>query len=52
MTDFYADGGFIRKAAEAIRLHPDCVKMVTRYGRIHHQLDYSQFTQKLIPVDS
>jgi hypothetical protein len=51
MTDFYADGGFIRKAAEAIRLHPDCVKMVTRYGRVHHQLDYSQFTQRLIPVD-
>lgn len=50
MTDFYKDGGFIRKAAEAIRLHPDCVKMVNRYGRIHHQIDYSQFTQKLIPV--
>lgn len=50
MTDFYADGGFIRKAAEAIRCHPDCVKMVNRYGRVHHQLDYSQFTQRLIPV--
>lgn len=50
MTDFYANGGFIRKAAEAIRLHPDCVKMVERYGRIHHQIDYSQFTQQLIPV--
>lgn len=52
MTDFYADGGFIRKAAEAVRVHPDCVRVVTRYGRIHHHLDYSQFTQKLIPVDS
>ncbi len=51
MTDFYANGGFIRKAAEAIRLHPDCVKMVNRFGRIHHQIDYSQFTQRLIPVE-
>jgi hypothetical protein len=50
MTDFYADGGFIRKAAEAIRLYPDCVKMVNRYGRVHHQLDYSQFKQRLIKV--
>lgn len=53
MTDFYnVSGGFIKKAAEAIRLHPDCVKMVERYGRVHHQLDYSQFTQRLIPVDA
>jgi hypothetical protein len=52
MTEFYnVEGGFIRKAAEAIRLHPDCVKMVERYGRVHHQIDYHQFTQRLIPVD-
>lgn len=50
MTDFYAQGGFIRKAAEAIRIHPDCVQMVTRYGRVHHRIDYSQFTQQLIPT--
>ena len=52
MTDFYADGGFIRKAAEAVRCHPDCVKMVSRYGRVHHQIDYSQFKQRLIPSKS
>lgn len=51
MTDFYAQGGFIRKAAEAIRVHPDCVRQVVRYGRVHHQIDYSQFTQRLIPED-
>lgn len=51
MTDFYADGGFIRKAAELVRLHPDCTKRVVRYGRVHHQINYSQFTQRLIPVD-
>jgi len=51
MTDFYAQGGFIRKAAEAILVHPDCVRQVVRYGRVHHQIDYSQFTQRLIPED-
>lgn len=50
MTDFYANGGFLRKSAEAVRLHPDCVRTVTRYGRIHHLIDYRQFTQRLIPV--
>ena len=51
MTDFYAAGGFIRKSAELVRLHPDCTRTVERYGRIHHAIDYSQFTQRLIPVD-
>lgn len=50
MTDFYANGGFIRKAAELVRLHPDCVKVANRYGRVHYQIDYSQFKQRLIPV--
>lgn len=50
MTDFYAAGGFIRKSAEAVRVHPDCVRTVVRYGRVHHRIDYSQFTQQLIPV--
>lgn len=52
MTDFYADGGFLRKSAELVRCHPDCSKTVTRFGRIHHQLDYSQFKQRLIPVEA
>lgn len=50
MTDFYEQGGFLRKSAEAVRLHPDCVRTVARYGRIHHRIDYRQFTQQLIPV--
>jgi hypothetical protein len=51
MTDFYDAGGFLRKSAEAVRIHPDCVKTVVRYGRIHHRIDYRQFTQQLIPED-
>lgn len=52
MTDFYANGGFARKAAEAARIHPDCVRIVERFGRIHHHISYSQFQQRLIPVDA
>lgn len=50
MTDFYANGGFLRKSAEAVRLHPDCMRTVERFGRIHHLVDYKQFTQRLIPA--
>ncbi len=54
MTDFYGksdkDKGFARKAAEAVRLHPDCVRTSERFGRTHHFIDYRQFTQQLIPL--
>lgn len=48
MTEFYAQGGFVRKLAEAVRLHPDCVKRSDRFGRIHHTISYKQFHQTLI----
>lgn len=50
MTDFYAQGGFIKKSAELVRLHPDCARTTVRFNRIHHYVDFSQFTQQLIPV--
>jgi hypothetical protein len=52
MTDFYAQGGFIKKSAELVRLHPDCTKTVIKFDRVHHTVDFSQFKQKLIPVDA
>jgi len=52
MTDFYADGGFIKKSAELVRLHPDCTKTVIRFNRIHHVVDFSGFKQQLVPVDA
>jgi hypothetical protein len=51
MSDFYADGGFIRKSAELVRLHPDCTKTVIKFNRIHHEVDFSQFKQQLIPAN-
>jgi len=52
MTDFYADGGFLRKSAELVRVHPDCARTEVRFGRIHHVADYGKFKQQLIPVSS
>lgn len=51
MTDFYADGGFIKKSAELVRLHPEYCETVVRFNRIHHRVNFSSFTQQLIPVD-
>lgn len=51
MTDFYSQGGFIKKSAELVRLYPDCTKTVVRFNRIHHVVDFSSFTQQLIPVN-
>jgi hypothetical protein len=51
MTDFYAQGGFIKKSAELVRLHPDCTKTVVKFNRVHHTVDFSQFKQRLIPVE-
>ena len=49
MTQFYADGGFIRKSAELVRVHPDVATMNVRFNRVHHHCDYKQFKQQLIP---
>ena len=48
MTDFYAKGGFIRKSAELVRVHPDCCRTEVRYNRVHDVADFSGFTQRLI----
>jgi hypothetical protein len=50
MTDFYAQGGFIKKSAELVRLHPEYCKTVVKFNRVHHTVDFSSFKQQLIPV--
>ena len=50
MTDFYAQGGFIKKSAELVRLYPQYAKTVIKFKRIHHEVDFSSFKQQLIPV--
>lgn len=51
MTDFYAQGGFIRKSAELVRLHPDCTETVIKFNRVHHRVNFSSFKQQLIPIN-
>jgi len=44
----YVDGDNRLKFAESLRdQHPDVVKVVKRFGRWHHHVDYSGFTQGL-----
>lgn len=50
MTDFYAQGGFIKKSAELVRLHPEYCKTVVKFNRVHHSVDFSSFKQQLIKV--
>ena len=46
--EIYADGT-LRKSKALVDLHPDCVRLTYRFGRIHHYADYSRFkSNKLI----
>lgn len=40
---FYEHEGTLRKSQMALQVHPDVVQLAQRYGRVHHQGDFSQF---------
>lgn len=42
-TDTIYVGGTLPKSQMLVALHPDVTKLVTRYGRWHHQVDYRPF---------
>lgn len=42
-AEFYASEGTGPKSAMQIALHPDVSKLVHRFGRIHHHVDYRRF---------
>jgi hypothetical protein len=49
--EFYAKDGTYNKSAMLEAIHPDVAKVVYRYGRWHHHVDYSPFkNNKLKPV--
>jgi len=51
--EVYADSNNRRDFAESLReQHPDLVKVVWRYERWHHEVNYSVFKQKLQRVDN
>lgn len=46
--EFYSHEGTLPKSEMLRDMHPDVAKVVFKFSRWHHQVDYSQFTQKLV----
>ena len=50
-TEFYAKEGTWSKSRMQVQVHPDVSRMVWRYGRWHHHVDYRPFKKnKLIRI--
>jgi hypothetical protein len=48
-ADFYAREGTLLKSMMQVEMHPDVSKLVWRFGRFHHLVDYTPFKEnKLI----
>jgi hypothetical protein len=41
--EFYAEEGTLPKSKMQVKLHPDVSKLVIRFNRWHHHVDYRQF---------
>lgn len=41
-TEFYAREGTAPKSDMIVRVHPDCTRLVKKYGRSHHVIDYGK----------
>jgi hypothetical protein len=41
--DFYEREGTINKSKMLVKLHPNVAKLVMRWGRVHHYVDYAPF---------
>ena len=46
-AEFYAKEGTLPKSRMQVSLHPDVSRLVWRFGRWHHYVDYSGFQQRL-----
>jgi hypothetical protein len=50
--DFYAKDGTTPKSRMQVAMHPDVSKVVWRFGRVHHHVDYRPFKNNpLIPKE-
>ncbi len=47
-AEFYAREGTLPKSAMQVQLHPDVSKLVHRFGRVHHYVDYGPFKKNLL----
>jgi hypothetical protein len=43
MEAFYAEEGTMPKSQMLVNAHPDVSRVVWKYGRWHHHVDYSSF---------
>lgn len=51
-ADFYISEGTLAKSRMQVAMHPDVSKLVHRFGRWHHYVDYRKFRKnKPIPCD-
>lgn len=41
--EFYVKEGTIEKSKMLVRLHPDVTRLVWKFGRVHHHVDYRPF---------
>ena len=48
--EFYETEGTLPKSKMLEEMHPDVAKVVWKFNRWHHQVDYSGFTQELEPT--
>ena len=42
-TNHYNPEGTIKKSLNLVEMYPDVAKIVMRYGRVHHHVDYSKY---------
>ncbi len=47
-AEFYAKEGTGPKSAMQVAVHPDCSRIVHKFGRVHHHVDYKRFKQTLV----
>jgi hypothetical protein len=47
-TDLYQDDGTVRKTSYAILIEPKATKLVIKFGRHHHEVNWRQITPKLL----
>lgn len=51
-AEFYAREGTLPKSQMQVRVHPDVSRIVWRFGRVHHHVDYTPFkANKLVRRD-
>lgn len=50
-TENYQRYGTAEKSAMLVAMHPDCTKLLHRFGRVHHYVSYDQWRKQPLLVD-